>query len=122
MCIHLSSLLFSDRMHAVMEHSPIEIPVYAAKLISSLSVLRRSNGDNFGFHVLGVDSFEQFIDHCREVETYLLTLNLVVLFPTVGSRFHKNEPLYDKISAFFAKIYICQSFDGVILLFLTELN
>jgi hypothetical protein len=109
-------------MHAVLEFSPVEIPLYAAKLISSLSVLRRSNGDRFAFCVIGVTDFDTFIEHCRKTEEFLITLDFIVLFPTVGSRFQSNSPLYTKISAFFAKIYQCLTFDGVILVFLTELN
>jgi len=117
----LSTSTFVETFHRSLDHNQVEIPMFAAKLISHLALLKRSNGDRFD--CMGpFSNFDEFIDYCKKTEEFLLSLDIINLFPTIGSRFRDNKIPHSKISNFFSKIYNLDNFSDVTQVFINELN
>jgi hypothetical protein len=98
------------------------VPSFAAKLIGQLSEIRRSNGDVFLTTCLQFKDHESFLEYCKTVESFLLEMDLIHIFPTIGSRFKDNSIPRDKIRSFFSKIYESSDICDVISIFINELN
>ena len=118
----LSTNLFVHSFQRSLEHDETNIPAFLAKLISMLALLRRSNGDVFGCCSAAFNDFASFIEYCRATHAFLKTLDLVTMFPSLGSRYYENAKLYSKIDDFFNKIYLCGDLTEVIRLFILQLN
>lgn len=118
----LSTNTFTWHFQKSLEHSQTLIPTFAAKLIGQLSEIRRSNGDLFFTSCIHFSDHDSFIKYCKTVELFLLELDFISIFPTIGSRFRDNSIPKDKIRIFFEKIYKSVDICDVISIFITELN
>jgi len=122
MILLLSNSTIVVHFQKALEHNQVTIPSFSAKLISHLAYLRRSNGDEFHCRNPDFHDFKTFIDYCYKTEKFILTLDLISMFPTLGSRFKDNNFLYEKVKIFFSKIYLTSDFSEVTCLFINELN
>ena len=118
----LSTNVFVYSFQRSLEHDETDIPAFIAKLISMLALLRRSNGDIFGCCSPAFQDFPEFLEYCRDTQNFLKSLDLVSMFPSLGSRFYKNDVLYVKIDEFFDKIFNCSDISEVTRLFILQLN
>jgi hypothetical protein len=121
-CVILSTSMFNECFERVLLNNQIQIPLFCAKIISNLTTLRRSSGDIFYFTISGVNTFEDLKIRLKEVEEILLDLDFIMLFPTLGSRFKNNDPLKQKISNLFKRLYSCKDESELFQLILIELN
>lgn len=117
----LSTTTFVETFNRSLEHNQTEIPMFVAKIISHLALLRRSNGDRFDCYG-PFTSFSDFIEYCEKTEAFLISLDIINLFPTIGSRFKDNTIPHEKIKNFFRRIYLLESFPEVTQFLINELN
>jgi len=117
----LSTTTFVETFNRSLEHNQTEIPIFIAKIISHLALLRRSNGDRFDCYG-PFTCFDSFIKYCNKTEEFLLSLDIIHLFPTIGSRFKDNSVPHAKIKNFFQRIYELDSLPEVTQFLINELN
>jgi hypothetical protein len=124
-----------ERFHAKLQNCNIYIPTFVIKLVSFLSLIRRSNGDEYHFYQevefmdddgnttkVFVDSFEYFKIYSEQMRSLMLNFDWVNTFHQLGSRFKSNSDLFQKINNFFDVIKNSSDFDEVLLHFIEFLN
>jgi len=87
-----------------LESSSIHIPTFVAKLISNLSLIKRSSGDVYHYSVNGITTLTELKEHFTRILKILLSIDFINEIPVLSGRYRSNDICKDLVSKIFSRL------------------